>query len=108
LKNLSKLIEDLYEMCDNSLPLNNSFIPLLILAKTIRHEATGSDLTLKKLCAELKSSDLCTRTHVSKLEKKEWLKLVDSTKDRRVKIVKSTPKLEATFQKLSKEILHRL
>ena len=104
MKKLSELIESLFEKCDSHLPLNNSAIPLLILAKTIKREENGEDLTLKMLCRELKSSDLCTRTHVSKLEKKGWVRVVNSTTDGRVKLLRSTPKLVNTFQKLSDQL----
>ena len=108
MENLAKLIEDLFEQCDSHLPISNSLIPLRILAKTIHREAKDEDLTLKMLCRELKSSDLCTRTHINKLEKHDWLKLEHSNSDARVKMVKSTPKLVETFKKISDELKHSI
>ncbi|NBO10200.1 MAG: hypothetical protein EBV25_01240 [Methylophilaceae bacterium] len=107
MKQIAEIIEQLYERCETKFPLNNSSIPLLILAKTIRHESNGTELPLKVLCAELKSSDLCTRTHVKKLEQRNWVKINKSKTDGRMKIVKSTPKLINAFQGLSDEFKSR-
>ena len=97
---LTEIIEELFEQCDTHFPINNSTIPLLILIKTIRYELNGDPLSLKSMCAELNASDLCTRLHITKLEKNGWLALKTSSTDKRVKLILSTPKLMATFSRL--------
>ena len=98
---LAEAIEGLFEQCDAHFPINNSTIPLLILIKTIRYELAGEALPLKVICAELNSSDLCTRNHIAKLEKNGWLEVRASGEDGRVKLVKSTPRLTNTFDQLA-------
>lgn len=101
---LAIVIEELFEQSDKHFPINNSTIPLLILIKTIRYEASGEALSLKTICTELNSSDLCTRSHIAKLERNGWLEVKKSPLDGRVKLIKSTPKLEFTFNQLVKSL----
>lgn len=98
---LAEEIEKLFEQCDAHFPLNNSTIPLLILIKTIRYELSGEALPLKVMCAELNSSDLCTRLHITKLEKGGWLEVKTSHADGRVKLIKSTSRLMGAYAQLA-------
>ena len=97
---LAEAIEDLIEKCDEHFPINNSIIPLLILVKTIRYELAGETLSLKAMCQELGSSELCARSHIAKLEKNGWLEVKVSQMDRRVKLIKSSKRLKQTFSQL--------
>ena len=97
---LIETIEELIEKCDEHFPINNSTIPLLILIKTIRYELAGETLSLKAMCTELNSSELCARSHIAKLEKNGWLEVKVSHMDRRVKLIKSSKRLKDTIIQL--------
>ena len=97
---LAEVIEKLLEQSDKHFPINNSIIPLLILVKTIRFQLSAQDLSLKAMCTELHCSDLCTRSHIAKLEKNGWLEVNVSHSDRRVKLINATPKLMRSFKLL--------
>ena len=94
----AEFIETLLEQSDRHFPINNSTIPLLILIKTIRYQLAGQALSLKSISTELHSSALCTRTHITRLEKNGWLKVNVSNTDKRVKLINSTPKLMRNFK----------
>lgn len=101
---LAEEIEKLFEQCDAHFPLNNSTIPLLVLIKTVRYELAGEALPLKVMCAELSASDLCTRLHITKLEKGGWLEVKTSRADGRVKLIKSTSRLMGAYKQLVRKL----
>lgn len=101
---LAEVIEELFEQCDTHFPINNSTVPLLILIKTIRYELNGEALSLKRMCAELNSSNLCTRNHIAKLERNGWLEVKTSGSDGRVKLIRGTPRIINTFNQLGRNL----
>jgi hypothetical protein len=96
--------DDLNNLLTTRLPINNSIIPLAIILKTMRYHLESNELSLKKLYSEVKSSELGTRIHISKLIKNNWISINTCSKDSRVKIIKPTAKMLDTFNALSNEL----
>ncbi len=96
--------DDLNNLLTTRLPINNSIIPLSIILKTMRYHLESNELSLKKLYSEVKSSELGTRIHISKLIKNNWISINTCSKDSRVKIIKPTAKMLDTFNALSNEL----
>ncbi len=96
--------DDLNNLLTTRLPINNSIIPLAIILKTMRYHLESNELSLKKLYSEVKSSELGTRIHISKLIKNNWISINTCSKDSRVKIIKPTAKMLDTFNTLSNEL----
>lgn len=96
--------DDLNNLLTARLPINNSIIPLSIILKTMRYHLESNELSLKKLYSEVKSSELGTRIHISKLIKNNWISINTCSKDSRVKIIKPTAKMLDTFNALSNEL----
>ena len=65
-------------------------------------ESSDSEaLTVKRLFATLPYSSTGVRYHFERLLNDGWLELDDGINDKRIKIVKPSPKLIDTFQRLS-------
>jgi len=89
------------------LPIGNSLLPLDILVVVMMECGDKETLTVKRLFATLPYSSTGVRYHFERLLNDGWLEFDDGINDKRIKIVKPSPKLIDTFERLSGEV-HRI
>ena len=95
--NVSKLLTILNRGLE-CFPLGASIIPLYIIAVTVHYDQSGEDLSLKVLYSTInKFSSVGVKNHLKQLHEKGWVEIKDSENDGRVKVVRGTKKLHATF-----------
>lgn len=95
---LHKLLSD----CITHLPVNNSIIPLFIIATTIHSDRSNKELTLKNLYTTLHFySDVGIKNHLMELIDKGWIEVSSSSTDKRVKKINGTHKLREAYSKIS-------
>lgn len=97
-------VDELNGYLVEKLRIDNSIIPLIIILKTIRYHLENRDLSFKSLYAEVKSSDLGTRIHITKLANKNWIQIEKSETDSRVKLIKPSIKMLDTFNAIPKRL----
>lgn len=97
-QNTVNLINEVSRSCVAYFPINNSFIPLLIINQTMSFYLNRGELSLKSLYANINSSELGARNHITRLERKNWVSVEPSLLDKRVKVVKPTEKLIRSFE----------
>ena len=100
---VAQAITQLLKHTTQHLPIGHSLIPLNLLMVVC---ATGDDvdLTVKGLFASLPYSVAGMRYHFNRLIEEEFLALVSSTTDSRVKHVIATLKLKRHFEVLTNSI----
>jgi hypothetical protein len=96
----ARTMTHLLEHTTQHLPIGHSLIPLNLLMVVCSTE-DDIDLTVKGLFASLPYSVAGMRYHFNRLIEEEFLALVSSTADSRVKHVIATPKLKRHFELLA-------
>ena len=94
----------LRQRISEKLPIGNSLLSLDILIVVMMESSDSEALTVKRLFATLPYSSTGVRYHFERLLNDGWLELDDGINDKRIKIVKPSPKLIDTFQRLSGEL----
>ncbi len=86
------------------LPIGNSLLPLDILVVVMMGFSDSEALTVKRLFATVPYSNTGLRYHLERLLNDGWLEFDTGITDKRIKIVRPSPKLIDTFELLSGEL----
>jgi hypothetical protein len=87
-----------------ALPINNSFIRYDLLNLVMLYELEGKELTFKHIYSSINHSDIGIRNHVMQLQEGNWLKISESKKDARSKVISATCKLKKCYERLGNEL----
>jgi len=92
IKNIQKLIE-IRGALDADLYPGHSLITYDLILDVLQAHLRGKSLTIKELCAGSIRSALNTRKHLNCLQKDGWVDFSNGIHDKRLRLVKATPKL---------------
>ena len=84
---------------DANLPMEQSTLAFDLISLVAHQTIHGKPISLKHLFVSLNYTEAGIRKQLRRCIKEEWLRLDDSTTDRRVRLVIAEPKLVALFHK---------
>jgi hypothetical protein len=82
---------------DANLPMEQSTLAFDLISLVTHQTIHGAPISLKHLFISLNYSEAGIRKQLRRCIKEQWLRLVDSTTDGRVRLVIAEPKLVALF-----------
>ena len=95
-----RLIEILTRLVQ-SFPIGTSLITILIICLVMYHDEIEEELSLKKLYSTLhRFSDVGIKNHVKRLNQKGLIRIKQSKKDKRVRVINGTKELQETYKKI--------
>jgi hypothetical protein len=86
------------------LPTDSSTIAYEIILICMQHHNEGKELPLKVIFLNKNFTEMGARSHLSRLEKSNWIEIVRSTQDLRVKVLKPTIRLINAFESFLRKI----
>ena len=94
---VTKFLKD----CLSQLPISNSIISLMIVLTVLDYYEKNEELCFKKLYSSLHFfSDVGIKNHLVRLNQNEWVMVMKSTRDTRLKLIHPSEKLLSAYQNI--------
>lgn len=97
---LLSLLAATYEL----LPIDSSLIAYEIILISMKYHSDGKELPLKVIFSNKNFTEMGARSHMSRLERGGWIRVIKSNYDLRVKVVQPTPRLIGVCEQFLKKI----